>query len=94
MTTDKVDGHKFKWDAYGAAEISKAKMIRFDIRGSSDSYIALSTEPYHSSLKICYLLGGMNNTTCTGGWQMKGDVNNRSWFQAIDDTNNTSIYRG
>ena len=33
VTTDKVEGHKFKWDAYGAAEISKAKMIRFDIRG-------------------------------------------------------------
>ena len=25
---------------------------------------------------------------------MKGDVNNSSWFQAIDDENNSSVYRG
>ena len=32
-TTQKVEGHDFKWDACGAADISKVNMIRLEVRG-------------------------------------------------------------
>ena len=57
-TTRAVEGHQFIWDESGATNISKAKCLRFDVRGKSDSYFAFSTEASHSSDKICYLLGG------------------------------------
>ena len=93
-TTKAVEGHQFRWDESGATNISKVKYIRFDVRGKSDSYFAFSTEASHSSDKICYQLGGWNNTTSTGGWQKKGDEENKSWYQQPDDPTNTSVHRG
>ena len=66
--TKQVGGHDFKWPDYVAGDLSKSKKLRFSLKGSNDSYLALAEEKEQNSKKITYVLGGWGNKHSTVAW--------------------------
>ena len=67
-TTKRVDFHDFHWPDYVAGDLSESKMLRFSLKGTNDSYLALAEEKDHNAKKITIVLGGWDNCHSVIHW--------------------------
>ena len=68
-TTKRVDFHDFHWPDYVAGDLSESKMLRFSLKGTNDSYLALAEEKDHNAKKITVQLGGWDDNHSVMYWQ-------------------------
>ena len=55
-TTKRVDFHDFHWPDYVAGDLSESKMLRFSLKGTNDSYLALADTKIQKELKFSRLM--------------------------------------
>ena len=68
-----------------AGDLSKSQMLRFSLKGTNDSYLALAEEKEQNAKKITIVLGGWGNKHSTIYWPQKGATGNRGWHGSPND---------
>ena len=66
--TKAVSNQNFLWTDNVIGDISQSDLIRIELTGTKESYVALCETNDHYSKKATYTFGGWNNSMSTPGW--------------------------